>query len=228
MTRLSLQTFVFVLAMGLITLASKPALADAAGDAQALVNKATTTFDDFRQDPDMTWFRNNVGQAKGIMIAPKIIQAGFIFGGSGGRSVLLARTEAGRWAGPAFYTMGSASVGLQAGADVSEIVLLIMTQKGLDAFLSTEVKLGTGISVSAGPVGAGASVATSDVVAFSRSKGLYGGINLSGSVISPNGDYNKAYYGQNVSPADILLLQKVSNKNAAGLISTVKQAARQK
>jgi lipid-binding SYLF domain-containing protein len=228
MPRLPLHVFVFVLAMGLITLSSKPAVADTAGDAQELVNKATATFDDFRQDPDMTWFRNHVGQAKGIMIAPKIIQAGFIFGGSGGRSVLLARTEAGQWTGPAFYNMGSASVGFQAGADVSQIVMLIMTQKGLDAFLSTEVKLGTDISVSAGPVGAGAGAATSDVLAYSRSKGLYGGINLSGSVISPNGDYNTAYYGQNATPVNILIQHKVSNKNAEGLMSTVKQAAQQK
>ena len=89
--------------------------------------------------------------------------------------------------------MGSGSIGFQIGAEGSEIALLIMTEKGRDAMLSTDVKLGGDVSVAAGPVGAGAKAATTDVLSFSRSKGIYGGVSLEGMVISPRGQLNHAY-----------------------------------
>ena len=113
------------------------------------------------------------------------LHAGFIFGGAGGNGTLLVRDNPGNWSYPAFYTVSSGSVGLQAGAEVAEVILMIRSQRGADAMLSNSFKVGTDASVAAGPVGAGAQVQTSDILAFSRSKGLYGGVNLDGSVISP-------------------------------------------
>lgn len=219
------SVFSTLLAAVFIVLSPVIGSADDASDAQALVDNAKSSFEKFLQDPDAAWVPNNLDNAKGILIIPKVVRGGFIFGGSGGRGVLIANPEGDQWTGPAFYNLGSASFGLQAGVDVSEVVLMIMTEKGLDAILSSEVKLGADISVSAGPVGQGAGVATSDVLAYSRSKGAYAGVNLSGSLVKPAENYNQAYYGADVRPVGILMQNKVSNPNASDLIDTIQQAA---
>ena len=155
-----------------------------------------------------------------------MVKVGFIFGGSGGRGVLVVRDEAGKWNGPAFYSVSAASVGFQAGVQVSEVVMMVMTEKGINSLLSTAMKVGGDASVAAGPVGAGANATvTEDIVAFSRSKGLYGGLNLDGSVIKPADDWNSAYYGKEVLPPQILLKGEVHNKQADKLLKTIANAA---
>ena len=203
---------------------SAPALAQQ--DQNLLVTSAQTTFRDFQRDPDMTWFRANVSRAKAVLIAPEIVKAGWIFGGSGGRAVLYARDANGRWSGPAFYNIGAASVGFQAGLSVSQTVTLVMTEKGLNSLLANSVKLGGDASIAAGPVGAGAnSDITTDFVAFSRSKGLYGGLNLEGSVIAPANDWNNAYYGKSVLPPDILVRGDARNPQGEQLAADIGRAA---
>jgi SH3 domain-containing YSC84-like protein 1 len=203
---------------------SAPAAAQT--DQSQLVTAAQSTFGDFQNDPNMTWFRANVGRAKGVLIAPEIVKAGWIFGGSGGRAVLYARDGTGRWAGPAFYNVGAASVGFQAGLSVSQTITLVMTDKGLNSLLANSVKLGGDASIAAGPVGAGAnSDITTDFVAFSRSKGLYGGLNLEGSVISPANEWNSAYYGKNVLPPDILVRGDAHNPQGEQLAADIGRAA---
>jgi hypothetical protein len=114
--------------------------------------------------------------------------------------------------------MGSLSFGLQAGADASELVLMIMTEQGLNAMLSTELKVGGDISVAAGPMGKNAKAQTADVLAFGRSKGVFGGISVEGAVITPRNDWNRAYYGGGmISPMDILMRRLVSNSQAEPL-----------
>src|SRR5258708_153823 len=204
--------------------AAAPALAQQ--DQQALVQAAQSTFADFQRDPDMTWFRGNIGRARGVLIAPEIVKAGWIFGGSGGRAVLYARNGQGRWAGPAFYNIGAASVGFQAGLSVSQTITLVMTEKGLNSLLANSVKLGGDASIAAGPVGAGAnSDITTDFVAFSRAKGLYGGLNLEGSVISPANDWNSVYYGRSVLPPDILVRGDARNPQGEQLAADIGRAA---
>ena len=194
---------------------------------EALVNASETTFSNFIRDPDMTWLQRHIGRAKGVLIAPKVVKAGWIFGGSGGRAVLFARNDrTGRWGGPAFYNVGAASVGFQAGVAVSETVTLVMTEKGINSLLATSVKLGGDASVAAGPVGAGAnSDITADFVAFSRSKGVYGGLNLEGSVIDVADNWNRAYYGMAVLPPDILLRATAHNAQGERLAAEVGRAA---
>src|SRR5208282_751614 len=169
----------------------------AQSDQQALVNKADKTLSNFLRDPDMTWLQQHLKEAKGVIIAPEVVKAGFIFGGSGGRAVTLARDpKTGRWVGPAFYTLATASVGFQAGVSVSEVITLVMTEKGLNSLLSPSVKLGGDASIAAGPVGAGAkSDIIADFISFSRAKGIYGGVNLDGTVIAIANDWNQWYYG---------------------------------
>jgi lipid-binding SYLF domain-containing protein len=204
---------------------SGPAIAQQ--DQQALVTSAQATFSDFMRDPDMTWLHANMGKARAVLIAPEIVKAGWIFGGSGGRAVLYARDSQGKWAGPAFYNLGAASVGFQAGLSVSQTLTLVMTEKGLNTLLANSVKLGGDASVAAGPVGTGAnSDITTDFVAFSRSKGLYGGLNLEGAVISPANDWNNTYYGKNVLPPDILVRGDTHNPQGEQLAADIGRAAK--
>ena len=205
---------------------SAPAIAQQ--DQESLVTSAQATFSDFMRDPDMTWFRANIGKARAVLIAPQIVKAGWIFGGSGGRAVLYARDDKlGKWAGPAFYNVGAASVGFQAGLSVSQTVTLVMTDKGLNTLLANSVKLGGDASVAAGPVGAGAnSDITTDFVAFSRSKGVYGGLSLEGAVIGPANDWNNTYYGKNVLPPDILMRGDTRNPQGEQLAADIGRAAK--
>jgi lipid-binding SYLF domain-containing protein len=209
-----------------LSMAPAVALGDARADAQTLVGKAEKVFANFAADPDMTWFRNHVREARGFLIVPEQIKAGFIIGGSGGGGVLVGRGEgSGSWSYPAFYNMGSASFGLQIGAQVAEVVLMIMTKRGMDAMYSTEFKLGADASVAAGPTGAGAQAATADVLAFARTKGAYGGVSVEGAVIAAEDDWNRAYYGRDVRPLDIVERRSVSNAGADGLRRVVARTA---
>ena len=193
---------------------------------EKLVGDARTTLNNFLRDPDQTWIQQNLSRARGVLIAPQIVRAGFIFGGSGGRAVLVSR-DGRTWAGPAFYDLGTASVGFQAGVDVSEVVVVVMTEKGLNSLLSPSFKIGGDASITAGPVGAGAaSTITADLVAFARSKGVYGGVNLDGTVVNTNDAWNNSYYGRSVLPPDILIRKTVRNPNAASLLSEVGKATR--
>jgi len=217
---------------GLAALAA-PARADDATDARQLVEKAKLTFESMMVAPEMDALRDLMKSAKGVFVAPQVLRGAFIFGVSGGSGVFFARGERpGQWNGPAFYTIGEASFGFQAGADASEIVLLAMTDRGVAALLSTSVKLGADASVAAGPVGVGVRAATAnlsvDILSFSRAKGLYGGASVEGAVVAPRGALNAAYYDREVSPADILIRGAVSNPHAAPLIDLIRKAAEAK
>jgi lipid-binding SYLF domain-containing protein len=192
---------------------------ESSGDPAALVSGADATLTNFLRDPEMTWFRDNLPSARGVLIVPTFVRAGFIFGGAGGNGVLMVHDDSRDWSYPAFYTVASGSVGFQAGAEVAEVILMIRSQRGADAMLSNSFKLGADASVAAGPVGAGAQVQTSDILAFSRSKGLYGGVSLDGSVIAPRDAWNSTYYRRQVRPVDILVSRNVSNPQADRLRS---------
>jgi lipid-binding SYLF domain-containing protein len=218
--------------MGSAALAN-PARADDAMDARQLVEKAKFTFESVRVAPEMEGLRDLMKNAKGVFIAPQVLRGAFIFGVSGGSGIFFARGERpGQWNGPAFYTIGEASFGLQAGADASEIILLAMTDRGVTALLSTSVKLGADASVAAGPVGIGVRAGTAnlsvDILSFSRAKGLYGGVSVEGAVIATRGSLNAAYYGRELSPADILIRGAASNPHAAPLVELIRKAVEAK
>jgi lipid-binding SYLF domain-containing protein len=186
-----------------------------AADAHKLVADAQATFTNFMLDPDQTWIQKNLGRARGVLIAPKIVRAGFILGGSGGKAVLLAH-EGATWVGPAFYNLATASVGFQAGVDVSEAIIVVMTEKGLNSLLSTSFKIGGDVSIAVGQVGAGAtSTASADLISFTRAKGVYGGLNLDGTVVHSDVDANDGFYGgKGLTPPDILIRKTVHPPHA--------------
>jgi SH3 domain-containing YSC84-like protein 1 len=210
------------IAMLLALALSVPAFAQSQTTPQKLVTDAQKTLDNFLRDPDQTWIRDNIGRAKALLIVPQIVKVGFIFGGSGGQGVLVARNGK-TWVGPAFYDLATASVGFQAGVEVSEAIIVVMTDKGLNSLMATTFKVGGDASVAAGPVGAGAkSTVTADLVSFTRSKGIYGGLNLDGTVVHANTDWNSQFYGaKNVLPPDVLVRKTYKSAKAAPLLSAV-------
>ncbi|MBO0332724.1 lipid-binding SYLF domain-containing protein [Sneathiella sp. CAU 1612] len=201
-----------------------------AGEAQdQLVEKAKFTITNVAAQAEMDQFRKLLAVAKGVVVFPQVLKAGFFVGGAGGSGVLLGKNEAGEWSSPAFYTMGQGSIGLQFGAQANELVLVVMTEKGLQAIISNQVKLGGDLSAAVGPVGTtlGASTTTNmkvDVFSFAISKGLFIGASVEGSILSSNSDSNESYYGKPVTSQQIVIERTVGNAQADGLRAAIKAA----
>ena len=231
MTKISACVLAAALLVATALVWPEPAMADDAQNAQQLVEKARLAFENFMADKDLgPSVRSLVKRAKGVLIYPQVLKGAFIWGVSGGSGVMLSYDDkAGKWGGPAFYTIGEASFGLQIGGEASEVVLVALTDRGVASLLSTSAKLGADVGIAVGPVGAGAEAATAnlsaDLVSYSRSKGLYAGISLEGAVVAVRGGLNNAYYGKEVTPTAILIHREVTNPQAAGLIGAVSKAA---
>lgn len=207
--------------------AGSPARADS--DAEELVDKARFTFEKLYNDPEYTQLKRHMKLARGVLIIPSQLKGAFILGAQGGSGVLVAKDQNGAWGYPAFYTVGAGSLGFQIGFQNSEAVLVILTERGLDAIIDNQVKLGVDVSVAMGPVGQGLSGATTtaagaDIVAFARTEGLFVGGSLEGSVIVKRDDYNTEFYGQGVKPQDILLSNKYANPKADALRQALQAA----
>lgn len=112
------------------------------------------------RDPNFGAARTQLKRARGIMIVPQLLKAGFVIGGEGGFGVLLSRDAQGRWSAPSFVSLAGASFGFQIGVESKEAMFIVMTDKGMNSLLSAQAKLGADASVTAGPVGAGAEAAT--------------------------------------------------------------------
>lgn len=210
-------------------------LSEARGDIskpEELVERAQITLESFVTNPNCTWLRDHLKEARAVLIVPQILKGAFIVGGAGGSGVVSVRDErTGTWSPPAFYTLGSASIGLQIGAHASEVILMVMTPSGIDALYSSTFKLGGDATVALGPVGLGVEGSTphnlsADFLSFSRSRGAFAGMSLDGTVIAARDDWNEQYYGKPVKPVDILLLRKVNNPHADKLLSTLARLAR--
>lgn len=226
--RMGLSVAVTLLAA--LLLAGPAAETDAADsdDAQAIVEKARLTFGEFLRDDHYSSMRDHIQNARGVLIYPQVLKGGVIIGGSGGTGVLLVREhKEGDFSYPAFYTMGSVSLGLQFGGESAEVILLVMTKHGIDSLLTSKFKLGGDVSVAVGPVGIGAKGdITADFIYFARSKGLYAGLNLDGSYLSVRDGLNKAYYGMEATPVDIIVRRSVNNREADRLREDLKKAAK--
>ncbi len=213
----------------LLSLHINTAFADDYSDTQALIDQSTILFKSFGEDPELTWFHDNVQYARGVFIIPQMLKAGFFLGGSGGSGTLLTRNpKTNMWSYPAFYTMGSVSFGLQFGGESSEMILMIMTEKGMDSMLTTSLKLGADVTVAAGPVGQGVKAATADILSFARSQGAFMGMSIEGAIIKPRDKWNATYYKKSVSPADILIRDTVTNPQANKLRAVVAEQSKLK
>ncbi len=147
-----------------------------------------------------------------VAVIPSLKKGGFIFGAAYGKGVISCRTDNGDgpWSAPSMLTIQGGSFGLQIGAQAVDLVLVIMNLSGLESLLDSKFTLGGDASVAAGPVGRDAAAQTdawlsAKILAYSRSRGLFGGITVRGSTVRPDRDANQVLYGKEVSPKDLLL-----------------------
>lgn len=185
------------------SLLAKPVSADDVMDARHIIEQASITVERVRQGQKKTETMDDfLRRSKGVLVIPSYYKASFILGGSYGDGVLLKRQSETAFGDPAFYRMTAGSVGLQIGMQSAEIVFMILTDKGLEAVLNDEFKIGANVGISVGSLGAGAEAATTtnvgnDIVAYSVNAGLFAGGSFEGAIIKPRKDWNASVYGVN-------------------------------
>jgi len=204
---------------GTAALAFLPALARADAKRQSLVDQSLDTARKVITGRDFPDALKMMSKARGVLIIPELVQGGFILGAAGGRGVMMARATTNDWSYPAFYGMGSGSIGLQIGGKVSQIVFIILSEKGLMAMLDHKFKVGaeagvTMVAVGAGFEGATTAAAGADILAFANSNGLFAGASLEGSYIDSDDDWNALYYGAGATGRAIVLDRRYSNPGA--------------
>jgi lipid-binding SYLF domain-containing protein len=166
------------------------------------IDAAAKVLDEIMATPDKGIPEDALASAKCIAVVPSMIKGGFIVGGRYGKGVATCRTARG-WSAPAPITIAGGSWGLQFGGEAVDLVMLVMNQKGMDALLSSKFKLGADASVAAGPVGRQAEGSTdikmrSEVLTYSRARGIFAGIELNGAVVKQDDDETRVLYGKMV------------------------------
>ena len=202
--RRAVYTFCLILALCLVaapTFAQKQS--KRAEDAIRHSKDAAEVFNEIMGAPDKAIPKELVEKAQAIAVFPGVVKAAFIIGGREGKGVISRRTAAG-WSAPAFFNLGGGSVGAQIGVNKTDYVLLIMNEKGLNGLLGDKFQIGGEVGVAAGPVGREASAATdvqlkAEILTYSRSKGVFIGAALNGTVITPDNNLNEAFYGMKAS-----------------------------
>jgi lipid-binding SYLF domain-containing protein len=190
-------------------------------EATSQSQKAAKVFTQIMNVPEKAIPQDLLDKAEAIAVFPDVIKAGFIVGGRGGRGVISRRTGS-SWSAPAFFNLGGGSIGLQIGASSTDFVLLFMNDEALKGLLEDKFEIGGEGSLAAGPIGRSASASTdallkAGILSYSRSKGLFAGLELKGVVISPDNNDNEAVYG--IKAQDILTgSKKISlNRMPAGV-----------
>jgi SH3 domain-containing YSC84-like protein 1 len=185
-----------------------------------LMEKARLTATSMFGDPNYSALLGLATDAKALLIAPSVFRGAFFFGARGGNAVVLTKGENGNWNGPAFYVLGGINWGLQFGAQSSELILVIMSERGLKAIMNRKATLGADAGLALAEIGGSAQASSgldlsADVYAFARSEGVYAGVAIDGSVIEPRVPWNEAVYGAGTTPEAILIQHSVTPPAAA-------------
>jgi lipid-binding SYLF domain-containing protein len=207
----------------LILLVSSAAWAQEDGNKQRKVLRTSQMIlDEIQKSPDQKIPMSLISKAKAIIVFPTMLKAGFFLGGRYGKGVASIRaSDTGKWGPPAFLYTTGASFGFQVGAEAIDLILLVMSQRGLEGLLNKKFSLGADISISAGPVGRHAEAATDifmqgEIYSYSRSKGLFGGVSVKGTIITSDVDANLAYYGKPLTAENILLFNQTGEIPESG------------
>jgi len=202
-------------------------MAASAGLAAGLSDKLKSRIDDaaavlieLHTAPDKDVPQELWDRASCVIVIPSLKKAAFVFGGEYGKG-LMSCHKAGAWSAPVFMELQKGSWGLQIGAQSIDLILIVNTERGMKKLLGNKVTLGAEASVAAGPVGRDARAATdaqmnAEILSYSRTQGLFAGINLSGGVLRGDTDDNKDLYGVNVNPREVLLGDSVPTPSVAG------------
>src|SRR6266478_2081776 len=172
------------------------------------MDAAATVLDEIMGTPDKGIPEELLDSAKCVAVIPSMVKIGFVFGGRHGRGIATCRTATG-WSAPAPFSVTGGSWGLQIGGEAVDLVMLVMNQKGMDALLSSKFKVGADASAAAGPVGRQGEASTdwkmkAEVLTYSRARGIFAGIDLSGSRIAQDQDETRVLYGKMVPFATVL------------------------
>jgi lipid-binding SYLF domain-containing protein len=213
-------------ALGLLASAGMSLPARADSGPQDTVNHALGTLQDLRGDKEFGNALQLMHRARAVLIAPRIFKAGFFVGGEGGRAVLMARGIDGRWSYPAFYTIASASFGLQIGAQESEMIMFVMSERALNALLQNKFQFGANAGIAVATLGSTVAGATTtnggpDIIVWASSSGAYAGISLDGTLVQPQSDADASYYGRPLTSQEIILSHVGSNPSATPLVRTM-------
>jgi SH3 domain-containing YSC84-like protein 1 len=169
------------------------------------LSKANLLLQDMLNSKDIS--QEALSKADCVLILPDVKKFGFGVGGTGGRGPLLCRggeNFKGKWSAPAMYSVGGASVGLQAGGSSSDFVLLLMNEKVVNQILNGKTKMGTDATAAAGPGATAASASDTDILTYGRAKGVFAGVSLGGVSVEPDNDANHRLYGKTVTATDIV------------------------
>jgi len=184
-------------------------------DQQNLLRKAGMVLEEIKNAPDEEIPTELIARAKAIIIFPTMIKGGFMVGARYGKGVASVRSsKTGQWGSPAFLYTAGGSFGFQIGVEAVDLVLLVMSQRGIEGLIKDQFTLGADAAISAGPVGRHAEAAADilmqgEIYSYSRSKGVFAGVSLKGTVITADTDANWDYYNRPLSPQDILIYGKV-------------------
>jgi lipid-binding SYLF domain-containing protein len=197
-----------LLVCGLFAALARPTLA---GAEAATVDQAISTLNEIMAVPARAIPASLLREAQGVAILPGVVKLGFILGGRHGRGVLVVRNEKGEWGDPVFIAITGGSVGWQVGVQSTDVVLVFRTRRGIDQLLrGQQFTLGADAAVAAGPVGRQAEAGTdlrlgAEILSYSRSRGLFAGVSLGGSLLEIDFRSIAGFYGTNqLSPADII------------------------
>jgi lipid-binding SYLF domain-containing protein len=185
-------------------------IAGSKAEARQRALKASSAFRDIMSAPDHSIPRELIDRAQCIAVFPSVKKGGFIIGGHYGKGLISCRRSEGSWGAPAYFTIGGGSFGLQIGGQEVDLVLLIMNESGIEGLLQDKFEIGAGAAASAGPVGRNAHVSTdillkSQIISYSRSRGLFAGLELKGAVITQDNEANKDIYNQEFSAREIII-----------------------
>src|SRR5438045_41131 len=172
------------------------------------IDESATVLTELHSAPDKDVPKELWDRATCVIVIPSVKKAAFVFGGEYGKGLMSCR-QGGGWSAPVFMQLQKGSWGLQIGAQSIDLVLLVNNERGMKKLLGNKVTLGAEASVAAGPVGRDARAATdaqmkAEILSYSRTQGLFAGINLSGGVLKPDGDDNQEAYGRKITPSAIL------------------------
>src|SRR5689334_20736205 len=195
------------------------------------LQRSVTVLHEVMSTPDKGIPEEVLSNAKCILVVPDLIKGGFVFGGKHGRGVATCRTTGG-WSAPAFVSVGGGSWGLQIGVEGVDLVMLVMNDQGMEHLLSSKFELTGEGSVAAGPVGRHASAGTdwkmnTQMLTYSRSKGVFAGLTLEGAVVEQDNDSTRAIYGKNMTFRNILSGKASTPKNADAFMKAVSEAGQQ-
>ena len=193
---------------GIVCLAGATAFAALSKDEVKRLNESITILSELRSTPEKGIPEDYWAKAQCVLVIPSLKKAALGIGGEYGSGVMSCR-KANGWTPPAFMQLAKGSWGLQIGAQSIDLVLLVMNKRGVDKLLDDKVSLGADASVAAGPVGRSANAATdaqmsAEMLAYSRSQGLFAGVDVSGGVLRPDKEADARAYGPNVTPRDLI------------------------